>query len=84
MLMSQSASGSSTTFVLPRESLAEGAHHGAASLSSKLLADLLFDGVQRVTDAVQAQRVEARLQSFCERGARAVIASNAAAVAATQ
>ena len=48
------------------------------------LAALLFDGVQRVTDAVQAQRVEARLQSFCERGARAVIASNAAAVAATQ
>ncbi len=71
--MSQSSSGASTTFALPRESLADGVHHGAAALSNGALASLLFEGVQRVTDAVQAQGVEAPLQSFTRANALAAV-----------
>ena len=56
--MSQSSSAASTTFALPRESLAGGVHHGAVALTKGELASLLFEGVCRVTDAVQAQGVE--------------------------
>ena len=60
--MVQSTTGASPTFVLPRESLAHDAHHGAAALSAAQLAALLFDAVQLITDVVQAQAVAAQSQ----------------------
>ena len=71
--MSQSSSAASTTFALPRESLAGGVHHGAAALSKGELASLLFEGVRRVTDAVQAQGVKAPLQPFTRANALAAV-----------